>query len=236
MRAVRGRAEDIEADRAVTRRLVADVRETGEGAVRAWTPHRQVAFGRRDARSEGYEAARAVASEHGYPPYERDTGGRAVVYTGATVAFVRAEPVEDTREGIDARYEALLADVERALAGLGVPVERGEPPESFCPGTHSLQASGKIVGAAQRVQQGAALAAGICLVRDHEAVADVLEPVYEALDVPFDPSTVGSVARALGDGRTGESDRSGGEVASERVCRAIERELAGPDPTVERLR
>ncbi len=225
MRAVRGRAENIETDRAVTRSLVADVRETGEGAVRVWTPHRQVAFGRRDARSDGYGAARAAASERGYPPYERSTGGRAVAYTGATVAFVRAEPVGDAREGIDARYAALLADVERGLAGLGVPVERGEPADSFCPGTHSLQARGKVVGAAQRIQQGAALAAGICLVRDHEAVAEVLGPVYEALGVAFDPTTVGSVSRALGE-----------EVDSREVCRALERELAGADATVERLR
>lgn len=224
MRAVRGRASDIEADRAVTRSLLDDARDSGEGAVRAWTPHPQVAFGRRDARADGYERARAAARERGYPPYERSTGGRAVAYTGATVAFVRAEPADNAREGIDARYEALLADVERALTGLGVDVERGEPPESFCPGTHSLQATGKVVGAAQRVQQGVGLAAGICIVRDHDAVASVLEPVYEALTVPFDPDTVGSLERALGE-----------TVEPEEACRAIERALAGPDATVERL-
>jgi lipoate-protein ligase A len=224
MRAVRGRAADIEADRAVTRSLLADARDSGEAAVRAWTPHRQVAFGRRDARADGYQRARAAARERGYPPYERSTGGRAVAYTGSTVAFLRAEPAETAREGIDARYEALLTDVQRALAGLGVDAERGEPPDSFCPGTHSLQADGKVVGAAQRVQQGVGLAAGICVVRDREAIASVLEPVYEALAVPFDPDTVGSLERALD-----------GTVGPQEACRAIERELAGPDAAVERL-
>jgi hypothetical protein len=68
------------------------------------------------------------------------------------------------------------------------------------------------------------LAAGICVVRDHEAIASVLDPVYEALGVPFDPATVGSVRRALGR-----------EVEPREVCLALERELAGPDAAVERL-
>ena len=34
---------------------------------------------------------------------------------------------------------------------------------------------------------------------DADAIAAVLDPVYEALDVPFDPGSVGSVAAAGGD-------------------------------------
>jgi lipoate-protein ligase A len=133
-----------------------------------------------------------------------------VAYTGRTVAFARATPVADVRVGIDERYEAAERDLLGALADLGVDARPGEPPDSFCPGSHSLQAGGKLVGLAQRVGRGAALTAGVCVVAERGAVADVLDPVYEALDHPFDPASVGSVAAA------------GGPDDPDRVARAIE--------------
>ncbi|MFD1512995.1 lipoyl protein ligase domain-containing protein [Halomarina rubra] len=224
MRVLRGRAEDPEADRAVTRTLVEDAREAEEGAVRVWTPHRQVAFGRRDTHAEGYATARTAAADRGFPPRERRVGGRAVAYTGDTVAFARVTPVGDMRVGIDERYEAAERDLLAALDTLGVDARPGEPPDSFCPGSHSIQADGKVVGLAQRVQRGVALTAGICIVAEREAIADVLAAVYDALDQPFDPASVGSVANA------------GGPSDPNAVVDAIEDALVGGhDARVERL-
>ncbi|WP_224448422.1 lipoate--protein ligase family protein [Haloprofundus salilacus] len=198
MRVVRGRASDPEADREVTAALLEDAAETGVPALRVWSPHRQLAFGRRDARAEGYDAAREAAEVRGYPPVERSVGGRAVAYTGTTIAFAHARPVEDMRRGLNQRYDDAVATVIRALETVGVNAERGEPPESFCPGAHSVQCNGKIAGIAQRVRKGAALVSGCILVADHEEISQVLEPVYAALSVPFDTESVGSVARAGG--------------------------------------
>jgi len=199
MRVLRGRADDPETDRAVTRDAVARVAETGDPTVRVWAPHRQVAFGRRDARREGYDRARDAAGERGYASLERSVGGRAVAYTGeTTLAFARIEPVAEVRGGLDDRYERLTVDVRRALRRLGVPAERGEPDDAFCPGQHSLQRGGKLVGIAQRVQQGAATTSGVCLVDERDELADVLAAVYDALGVAFDPASVGSVAAAGG--------------------------------------
>ncbi|MFC6731491.1 MULTISPECIES: lipoate--protein ligase family protein [unclassified Haladaptatus] len=215
MRVIRGRGDSVEADRAVTRRMLDWVAESETPAVRVWTPHRQVAFGRRDATAPGYEQARRAAETHGFPPIERSVGGRAVAYTGTTVAFARAVPVADTRTGLNDRYDALTADVQAGLSQLGVHATAGEPPDSFCPGAHSLQASGKLVGIAQRIQRGAALVAGICVVTDHEEIAAVLTEVYDALDVPFDPDSVGSVERA------------GGPADPQATIDALEAALAG---------
>jgi len=226
MRVFRGRVEaredPVAADRAATDAMVERAVETGESALRVWTPHRQVAFGRRDARTEGYDRARAAARRQGYPPVEREVGGRAVAYTGSTVAFARAHPDAD-RTAIQARYEDATARLQEALVGLGVEAREGEPDGAFCPGTHSLQAEGKVAGLAQRVGREVSVTAGIVVVRDHKAIADVLEPVYGALDVPFDAGAVGSVARAGGDGDPGA------------VRRALEAAFAGPDPHVERI-
>ncbi len=197
MRAFDGRAEDIDADRELTHAMFEFTRETGEAAVRAWTPHRQVAFGRRDARVEGYDEARKTAESRGFPPVERSVGGRAVAYTGSTVAFARAEPT-DGRE-IQQRYARTTADLQVAFRRLGVRARTGEPPDSFCPGSHSLQADGKLAGLAQRVTSEGALVAGIVLTRDAGEIAGVLDPIYTALDVPFDPDSVGSIERAGGE-------------------------------------
>jgi octanoyl-[GcvH]:protein N-octanoyltransferase len=199
MRVVRGRVPDRTADREVTRDLLESVQDGGEPAVRVWAPGRQVAFGRRDTREDGYEDARAAARAHGFPPVERQVGGRAVAYTQNTLAFARIEPIGDIREGLDERYDTAVADVLTALESLGVDAHEGEPPNSFCPGQHSVSADGKLAGIAQRVTKGAALTSGVLVVADDRQLAGVLEDVYEALDVPFDPDSVGSVEAAGGE-------------------------------------
>lgn len=223
MRIFRGRAQTIEADRDLSRRLLS-IASDGESAVRVWMPHRQVAFGRRDSQLEGYDRAREVAREHGFPPVERSVGGRAVAYDGeTTIAFARADPIADFRTGTDERYERLTAAVETVLEDHGLEIERGEPDDAFCPGTHSLSAIDaagrrrKLVGIAQRVQREAALVAGIVLVANRTELARVLEAVYGALDVPLAPSTVGSVNAA------------GGPAAPDRLRSRLEAALVGDD-------
>ncbi|MBB6646793.1 lipoate--protein ligase family protein [Halobellus sp. MBLA0160] len=196
VRVVGGRAADPNADRAAVDAALRVAVGESTPVVRAWKPHRHVAFGRRDAREEGYDRARSAAEEHGYRPIERSVGGRAVAYSGTTVAFAAAIPTPDPRSGIGARYDAATSGVVRALRTLGVPARRGEPDAAFCPGEHSVQAHGKIAGIAQRVRRDAALVSGIVITTDHEAIAAVLDPIYEALGVPFDPDSVGSVARS----------------------------------------
>jgi len=223
VRVYRGRKETVAADRAVTDRFVERVATESEPAVRVWQPHRQVAFGRRDANAAGYDRARELAGKWGFPTVEREVGGRAVAYTGRTVAFARAVPLDDPRTGLGERYDAVLGALERALADLGVETSEGEPPDSFCPGSHSLRTAvdgtgRKLVGLAQRVRTGAAVVAGILVVADHAEIADVLAPVYRALSVSFDPETVGSVALA------------GGETDPERVVECVERVLVGDAP------
>lgn len=234
MRVVRGRADSPTADREATRDLLATVAETGVPAVRAWIPHRHLAFGRRDANEPGYAAASAAAEAHGFPPVERSVGGRAVAYTGTTVAFASLEPLEHARQGMTERYEAAVETVVAALDSLGVDAESGEPANSFCPGDYSVQAPvvggtdepalAKVAGIAQRVTADAALVAGVVVVTDREEVAAVLDPVYDALDVQFDPASVGSVAAV------------GGPSEPERVARALETAIVdGRETSVEQL-
>jgi lipoate-protein ligase A len=218
----RGRAGNVAADRAATEAMTERAGRTGVPALRVWAPARQVAFGPRDAGADGYEAARAAARERGYAALERRVGGRAVAYSGTTLAFAHAVPLDDPRRGLGDRYEAATATVADALRGLGVDARPGEPADAYCPGDHSVQvpragrdadgrpATGKVAGIAQRVRSEAALVAGCLLVTDRADLAAVLTAVYDALDLPLSPASVGTVAAA------------GGPADPDRVARALE--------------
>ena len=202
MHVVRGSVSDVDGDRRVTEELAALVDRTDRPGVRAWMPPRQVAFGRRDASADGYARARQAAADRGYEPVERRVGGRAVAYTGETLAFVYAVPTAGGRIGIQDRYEAAIETLQTALDAVGTDVRRGEPADAFCPGDHSLQADGKVAGIAQRVQRTVAVVGGCMIVTadDEVDIAGVLRPVYGALGVALDPDTVGSVEEAGGHG------------------------------------
>lgn len=184
--------------------------EGGSPVVDVRIPRRQVAFGRRDATADGYERAKAIAEAFGFDPVERSVGGRAVAHTGRTLSFAVALPSSEPRSGIGARYETATRTVLEALRGLGADVEAGEPDAAFCPGDHSVRVAGggKIAGIAQRVRTDSAVVAGcvIASATDADEIAAVLDPVYRALDVPFDPASVGSVSAA---GGPGDPDRVG---------------------------
>ena len=204
----RTRGGDLAADRELTTRLVDRVRESGESGLRVWTPPAHVSFGRRDANADGFEDAVDRAEELGFQTTVRQSGGRAVAFTEGTLAVALVSPTTSAgdrtvndggRSGIGDRYATALDALQRAIRQCGVDAERGEPPNSFCPGSHSLQVDGrKVVGLAQRVRNDVALLAGVVIVHDEGGVASVLAPVYDALDVPFDEETVGSLAAAGG--------------------------------------
>lgn len=201
----RGRTDRPRTDREATGHLL-DEASDGRCCVRVWAPPRQVAFGRRDARESGYSDARRVSEEAGFSPIERDVGGRAVAYTGDTIAFAVATPRTGDVDsvGIHERYGWAMQTIRSALEAVGAEVATGEPPASFCPGDRSIRIAGggKLSGIAQRVRADAALVAG-CLVvtrADASEIASVLSPVYDALGIRFDPDSVGSVAGAGGPG------------------------------------
>ncbi|WP_430504029.1 lipoate--protein ligase family protein [Haloparvum sp. PAK95] len=212
MRVIRGRGPTLEADRGATSAMLATAAESGEPAVRVWQPPRQVAFGRRDTNAADYEGAVQAARDCGFSPVERSVGGRAVAYTGRTLAFAVAIMADDCRSGIEDRYRTATATVLDGLRELGADVEPGEPPASYCPGSHSIRVvdGGKVAGLAQRVRTDVVLVSG-CLVvaaADEPEITEVLDPVYDALDVDFDPASVGSVAGAGGSATPSDAART----------------------------
>lgn len=160
-----------------------------------------LAFGRLDKLRPGYRQAVAIAREHGYEPIERLAGGRAAVFHEGTLSFSRASRQTGVYTGTRERFEDMSATITTALERLGVDARVGEVPGEYCPGAYSVNARGrvKLAGIGQRVITGGAHVGGVIVVRGAERVRSVLEPIYEALELDWDPSTSGSIAAELGE-------------------------------------
>ena len=155
-----------------------------------------LSFGRQDALSPGFDEAVRRARDAGFRPVLRLAGGRAAVFTEATLAFAHATPEARPAAGTRARFEATAELMVAALAALGVDARVGEVPGEYCPGAYSVNARGavKIVGTGQRLIAGAAHVGGVIVAGGGARVREALVPVYEALGLEWDPRTAGGVA------------------------------------------
>ena len=168
---------------------------------RLYQPDDVLAFSSVDAASAGFAEAVSAARAVGFASVLRLAGGRAAVFHRETLAFAWTIPAPESRDGIHARFEQISAVVAAALRRLGVDARIGEVPGEYCPGAYSVNARGvrKLMGVGQRVIRGAAHVGGVIVVRDSNRVRAVLQPVYAAMRVTWDPSTTGSVEDERGD-------------------------------------
>ena len=185
------------------------------GTLRLYRPRPTMAFGQRDTRLPGFDAARGASLAHGFEPVVRKAGGRAAAYHGGTLIVDHIEPAHEAMVGHRHRFEVFGELYARVLRTLGVDARVGEIPGEYCPGEYSVHgvpdgvpptpapgadgpglttASGrlKLVGTAQRVVAGAWLFSSVFVVSDAAPVRAVLTDVYRALDLPFDPATAGA--------------------------------------------
>lgn len=167
--------------------------------VRLSRPGRVVAFGRRDVVSPGYAEAVAAAHEAGFPGMERISGGRAAAFSEGALSLTFTLPDPEPARRTNQRFESLTGLVRDAFRDLGVDARIGAVPREYCPGEFSLNAEGrfKVAGVGQRMIRGAAHVGYVILVSGSELIAETLGPVYEALGLEYDASTVGSLEDAV---------------------------------------
>jgi octanoyl-[GcvH]:protein N-octanoyltransferase len=168
--------------------------------VRIHRPGNEVAFGRQDIASPGYEAAARAARAAGFAAVERLAGGRAAVFHQGTIAIARAYSDPQPPKRTYARFEEMAGLIADALRALGLDARVGEIPGEYCPGAYSVNARGetKLAGIGQRMIRGGAHMGGVVVASGGREVARVLEPVYRALELDWEPATSGSVADELG--------------------------------------
>jgi len=163
--------------------------------IRLSRPGRVVAFGRRDVRSEGYPVAVKAARDAGFDAMERLTGGRAAAYSEGGISLTMTIPDLSPAERTNKRFVEAAEVARSALAGLGIDARTGEVPGEYCPGDFSVNARGevKLVGIGQRMVKGAAHVGFVIVVNGSDLIREVLEPVYGALGLDWNPQTVGAI-------------------------------------------
>jgi lipoate-protein ligase A len=211
-------------DTAISHAVMARVAAGELGATfRLRAAERVLAFSKQDANSPGFERAVVAAREAGFAPVLRMAGGRAAVFHEGTLAIAHASPAGRPTEGTRARFEQTGEWLVAALGRLGLDARVGEIPGEYCPGAFSVNLGGriKVAGLGQRLISGAAHVGGVVVVSDSSSLREVLVPVYEALELEWDPGTAGSL----------EDDAPG--IGLEEVAGAIIEELATRHEIVE---
>ena len=182
---------------AVSHALVERVSDGALGPVlRVYRPAPTLAFGRLDALRPGFAAAAAAARAHGFEPVVRAPGGHAVAYHDGCLVVDEVVPHADPLAGLQERFRSSAETLAEALRQIGVDSRVGRVAGEFCPGEHTVNARGavKLVGNAQRVVRHASLLAASIAVTDAASLRAVLEDVYAALELEWDPETAGGVA------------------------------------------
>ncbi len=159
-------------------------------------PSRELAFSKQDRAAAGFEAAVEAARAAGFEPVVRLAGGRAAGFHEGTLALAWASPQRRPVEGTRERFEWFAGLCARAMRELGVDSRIGEIEGEYCPGAWSINAGGrtKLAGIGQRMIAGGAHAGCVVVVSDSELLRSALEPVYEALELDWDPETTGALA------------------------------------------
>lgn len=170
--------------------------------LRLYRPDPTLAFGQRDVRLPGFELARQAAEEHGFAPLVRKAGGRAAAYHRGTLIVDHIEPQSEAIMHQQQRFEIFARLYADAFRRVGVQAEVGPIDGEYCVGEHSVHGvpgavsaishSVKLVGTAQRVISGAWLFSSVFVVENSQLLRPVLDAVYQAMEVPMNPETVGA--------------------------------------------
>jgi octanoyl-[GcvH]:protein N-octanoyltransferase len=158
-------------------------------------PGTAVAFAKRDAVAPGYEAAVRAARAHGFDATLRLAGGRAAIFHDGTMEIGHAVPDDEPRAGIHERFERTAERLARTLVSVGVDARVGEVAGEYCPGRYSVNARGaaKLAGIGQRVVGGGSHTGVVLVIEGEDRITSVLDPVYAALGLDWEPAVTGSV-------------------------------------------
>ena len=184
---------DTAISHAMLRRVAAG--SVGE-SLRLYAPDRALLFSSLDARRPGYARAVSLAEQAGFPSLIRLAGGQAALFLEESIAFAWASPDPDAHLHIRQRFESVSHWIKTSLRRLGLDARVGPLVGEYCPGKYSVNIAGqvKVMGVGQRVIRGGAHVGGVITVAQTRVLREALIPIYDALDIEFQPETAGGIA------------------------------------------
>lgn len=173
--------------------------EPGQEYLRIYRTPPVLAFTGRDCASPGIHAAARAATEHGFAPVRRAPGGRAAAHHHGALCLDHVGGFDGAGLQITQRFARFAELAAAALATLGVAAGVGAVPGEYCPGEYSVHDGHghKLLGSAQRLTRTGWLFSTVIIVSDPEPLRDVLVDVSAALELDFDPASVGAVGTAV---------------------------------------
>ena len=162
--------------------------------VRAYRPYPTAAFSRRESHLAGFKPALDRASELGYEPILRLTGGRCVVFDQNSLVIDVLLP-EKSRKSNDEVFKDYSEMFATYLKGLGVNSSVGQLIGEFCPGRFSVlvENKAKLIGIAQRVMGHTRLISASIQLTEPDRPRMVLDKIYRAMLFDWDPKTFSSL-------------------------------------------
>lgn len=163
--------------------------------LRVYAPRPTVAFSRRESLMPSFAAAQEAARDHGFAPVIRLAGGRAVAYDESCLVIDLVTP-SDRHMANELVFDVVSESMRRVLVDLGVDARVGAVPREYCAGPHSVNARAevKLVGIAQRVTRGARLVTASVALGPAMRLRSVVDAVYAAMSLDWDPETFGTLA------------------------------------------
>ena len=173
--------------------------EPGQEYLRIYRTPPVLGFTGRDCASRGIDRAARAATEHGFTPVRRAPGGRAAAYHRGAVCLDLVGGLDGAGLQITARFARFAGLAATGLRTLGVAAGVGAVPGEYCPGEYSVHDGHghKLVGCAQRLTRSGWLFSMVVIANDAEPLRDVLVDVSAALELGFDPASVGAVEGAV---------------------------------------
>jgi octanoyl-[GcvH]:protein N-octanoyltransferase len=186
---------DPQEEISIAPRLLKHASEKFTGSLaRIYRPQRTVAFTSRDISTPGYLNAVKQAENLGFTAVKRSPGGRAVAYHEESLVFDLLSHDPNPHQLMNERFKAIGEIFIETFARLGIESRLGELPREYCPGKYSVITDKvKLVGTAQRITPGGWLIGASVIVRNVAPVREVLDYVYQAINLDMDPRTVGSL-------------------------------------------
>lgn len=163
--------------------------------VRIYRPAPTAAFSRRDTLQAGFDRAADAARDFGFTAVVRPQGGRLAAYHRGSVVIDHVLREGNPQAGLKKRFEHYADLHARVLRSFGLDARIGELAGEYCPGEHSINASGlsKIVGSAQRVTRDGWLFSSVIQVTDSHSIREMLSKAYAEIGYQLDPTTIGSM-------------------------------------------
>lgn len=168
--------------------------------IRIYRPQPTVAFGQRDSRLPGFEAAQQACRDLGFTPVIRRAGGRAAAYHRGSLVIDHIEPDADPIRQSQARFWSFGELFAAALGAVGIEARVGPIPAEYCFGEHSVHGISptqrdvriKLIGTAQRQIATGWLFSSSIIIEDGAPIRRVLLEAYAAMGLEWDPLTAGA--------------------------------------------